>query len=119
MWHLRCSHCAKPPRWLCHCDSDNEHVSVVPQTVVLMLFNDVDALSLGEIREATGVEDKELRRTLQSLACGKACRGLATNTIQRFWSMYEEMAELSAMLLILAADMSACWPTVRIMPPSA
>ena len=42
------------------------------QTVVLMLFNDVDALSLEEIREATGIEDKELRRTLQSLACGKA-----------------------------------------------
>ena len=42
-----------------------------PQTVVLMLFNDVDTLSLEEIREATGVEDKELRRTLQSLACGK------------------------------------------------
>lgn len=42
------------------------------QTVVLMLFNDVDTLSLEEIREATGVEDKELRRTLQSLACGKA-----------------------------------------------
>ena len=41
------------------------------QTVVLMLFNDVDTLSLEEIREATGVEDKELRRTLQSLACGK------------------------------------------------
>ena len=53
------------------------------QTVVLMLFNDVDALSLEEIREATGVEDKELRRTLQSLACGKArgCSLAETTTI--------------------------------------
>ena len=39
--------------------------------MVLMLFNDVDSLSLAEIREASGIEDKELRRTLQSLACGK------------------------------------------------
>ena len=36
-----------------------------------MLFNDVERLSLEEIAEATGIEDKELRRTLQSLACGK------------------------------------------------
>lgn len=43
----------------------------VPQAVVLMLFNDVDSLSLTDIREASGIEDKELRRTLQSLACGK------------------------------------------------
>ena len=42
-----------------------------PQTVVLMLFNDVDELSLGEVAAATGIEDRELRRTLQSLACGK------------------------------------------------
>ena len=41
------------------------------QTVVLMLFNDVDTLGFAEIAEATGIEDKELRRTLQSLACGK------------------------------------------------
>lgn len=37
-----------------------------------MLFNDVDSLSLAEIREASGIEDKELRRTLQSLACARA-----------------------------------------------
>ena len=36
-----------------------------------MLFNDAEALSLTDIKEATGIEDKELRRTLQSLACGK------------------------------------------------
>ena len=43
----------------------------VSQAVVLMLFNDMDTLSLTDIREASGIEDKELRRTLQSLACGK------------------------------------------------
>ncbi len=60
-----------------------------------MLFNDVDALNLEEIREATGVEDKELRRTLQSLACGKARRGLMIITIQRFVSLSEGLPELA------------------------
>ncbi|CAN6553359.1 unnamed protein product [Malus baccata var. baccata] len=41
------------------------------QTVVLMLFNDAEKLSLEDIKDSTGIEDKELRRTLQSLACGK------------------------------------------------
>lgn len=41
------------------------------QAVVLMLFNDADKLSFQDIKDATGIEDKELRRTLQSLACGK------------------------------------------------
>ncbi|KAK4271848.1 hypothetical protein QN277_020479 [Acacia crassicarpa] len=41
------------------------------QTVVLMLFNDAERLSFQDIKDATGIEDKELRRTLQSLACGK------------------------------------------------
>ena len=60
------------------------------QTVVLMLFNDVDALSLEEIREATGVEDKELRRTLQSLACGKARRCYRTSNPKRLRSSLSE-----------------------------
>ena len=41
------------------------------QTIVLALFNDAPTQSFREIREATGIEDAELRRTLQSLACGK------------------------------------------------
>ncbi|XP_002972211.2 cullin-4 [Selaginella moellendorffii] len=41
------------------------------QTVVLMLFNDSLRLSFQDIKDSTGIEDKELRRTLQSLACGK------------------------------------------------
>lgn len=36
-----------------------------------MLFNDAQKLSFQDIKESTGIEDKELRRTLQSLACGK------------------------------------------------
>ncbi|XP_043477502.1 cullin-4A isoform X2 [Leptopilina heterotoma] len=42
------------------------------QALVLILFNDADDLSLEEIKAATNIEDGELRRTLQSLACGKA-----------------------------------------------
>ena len=40
------------------------------QTLVLLLFNAGDALPFADIKERTGVEDGELRRTLQSLACG-------------------------------------------------
>ncbi|XP_022358682.1 cullin-4A isoform X2 [Enhydra lutris kenyoni] len=42
------------------------------QTLVLLMFNEGDAFSFEEIKMATGIEDSELRRTLQSLACGKA-----------------------------------------------
>ena len=41
------------------------------QAVILVLFNDADALSLEDIAAATGIEDKELRRQLQSLCNGK------------------------------------------------
>ncbi|KAK4787280.1 hypothetical protein SAY86_011113 [Trapa natans] len=41
------------------------------QTVVLMLFNDAQRLSFQDVKDSTGIEDKELRRTLLSLACGK------------------------------------------------
>lgn len=42
------------------------------QALVLLLFNNHDELSLEDIKSNTGIEDTELRRTLQSLACGKA-----------------------------------------------
>lgn len=41
------------------------------QTVVLLCFNGTDSLGFREIKEQTRIEDGELRRTLQSLACGK------------------------------------------------
>jgi cullin 4 len=41
------------------------------QTVVTVLFSDVDQLSYNEIAESSGIESKELKRTLLSLACGK------------------------------------------------
>ncbi|RWS04501.1 cullin-4A-like protein [Dinothrombium tinctorium] len=42
------------------------------QTLVLLLFNDSDELSFEEIKHSTAIEESELKRTLQSLACGKA-----------------------------------------------
>ncbi|KAL2770496.1 cullin-4A isoform 1 [Daubentonia madagascariensis] len=42
------------------------------QTLVLLMFNEGDEFSFEEVKVATGIEDSELRRTLQSLACGKA-----------------------------------------------
>lgn len=41
------------------------------QAIVLMLFNDATILKYTDIREASGIEDVELRRVLQSLALGK------------------------------------------------
>eukprot|EP00753_Platysulcus_tardus_P021034 PLAT8591.1.p1 GENE.PLAT8591.1~~PLAT8591.1.p1 ORF type:complete len:738 (+),score=309.97 PLAT8591.1:37-2250(+) len=41
------------------------------QAVVLLTFNEADTLSYEEIVAATGMEEKELKRTLLSLACGK------------------------------------------------
>ena len=38
---------------------------------MLALFNDADELSLPDLAAATGMEDRELRRTLLCLACGK------------------------------------------------
>lgn len=42
------------------------------QTLVLLMFNEGERFTLDDIKQATGIEDGELRRTLQSLACGKA-----------------------------------------------
>ncbi|KAG7222385.1 hypothetical protein INR49_016340 [Caranx melampygus] len=42
------------------------------QTLVLLMFNEEEEFSVEEIRAATGIEEGELNRTLQSLACGKA-----------------------------------------------
>lgn len=42
------------------------------QTLCLLLFNEMDEMSFEEIKQATGIEEGELKRTLQSLACGRA-----------------------------------------------
>lgn len=47
--------------------------AAVPQTLVLWCFSTEDEVSFADIKAKTNVEDGELRRTLQSLACGKVC----------------------------------------------
>ncbi|XP_046371924.1 cullin-4A-like [Haliotis rufescens] len=42
------------------------------QSLCLLLFNEGDDYTYSEIKTATAITDSELRRTLQSLACGKA-----------------------------------------------
>jgi len=42
------------------------------QTLVLLNFNEREKVSFEEMRTSTGIEEEELKRTLQSLACGKA-----------------------------------------------
>ncbi|XP_075056145.1 cullin-4A [Mixophyes fleayi] len=42
------------------------------QTLVLLMFNEGEEFTFEDIKMATGIEENELRRTLQSLACGKA-----------------------------------------------
>lgn len=41
------------------------------QALVLLLFNETDEMPYEEVKSGTNIEDAELRRTLQSLACGK------------------------------------------------
>eukprot|EP00887_Chlorella_sp_A99_P004032 scaffold11.g4032.t1 len=53
-------------------DAGTRELSVsLLQATVLSLFNDSERLTLAEIAAGSGIEDRELRRTLQSLACGK------------------------------------------------
>mmetsp|Transcript_21859 Transcript_21859/g.74292 ORF Transcript_21859/g.74292 Transcript_21859/m.74292 type:complete len:749 (+) Transcript_21859:229-2475(+) len=68
VWQNSLGHCVL--RATFNCGVRELQVSLL-QTVVLMLFNDAERLSLEEVAAATNMEDKELRRQLQSLACGK------------------------------------------------
>lgn len=72
MWQSSLGHCVMRvqfPKGL-----KELHVSLF-QCVVLMLFNDAEALTYREIEETTGIESTELQRTMLSLACGKPnCR---------------------------------------------
>mmetsp|Transcript_22578 Transcript_22578/g.27227 ORF Transcript_22578/g.27227 Transcript_22578/m.27227 type:complete len:742 (+) Transcript_22578:315-2540(+) len=67
-WQNSLGHCTLRARFA----NDTKELNVsLFQTVILMLFNSTDTLSFTDIRDATRIQDKELRRTLQSLACGK------------------------------------------------
>ena len=48
------------------------------QMCILLLFNEADRLSYGDIRDATQIAPAELKRNLQSLACVKVRLSWAT-----------------------------------------
>ncbi|KAJ7544778.1 hypothetical protein O6H91_09G092800 [Diphasiastrum complanatum] len=68
MWQNSLGHCVLKANF----PKGRKELSVsLFQTVILMLFNDAHTLTFQEIKDTTAIEDKELRRVLQSLACGK------------------------------------------------
>ncbi|XP_073810981.1 cullin 4 [Musca autumnalis] len=68
-WQPTLGHCVLKSRF----DAGPKELLVsLFQALVLLLFNDRDTLSFEEILAATNIENGELRRTLQSLACGRA-----------------------------------------------
>ena len=72
VWQNSLGHCVLRAEFL-KCGVKELAVSLF-QAVVCLLFNGAGPdgrLTFEEIRAASGIEDKELRRTLQSLACGK------------------------------------------------
>ncbi|KAI0662359.1 Cullin-domain-containing protein [Cubamyces menziesii] len=53
-------------------DAGEKELSVsLYQAVILLLFNEESTMSYADIKEQTRLDDGELQRTLQSLACGK------------------------------------------------
>ncbi|KAJ2948016.1 hypothetical protein O0L34_g9811 [Tuta absoluta] len=68
-WQATLGHCVLRA----HFPQGNKELQVsLFQALVLLLFNGGDSLSFEEIKASTNIEEGELRRTLQSLACGKA-----------------------------------------------
>ncbi|CAH0562200.1 unnamed protein product [Brassicogethes aeneus] len=68
-WQPTLGHCVLKARFK---TAPKELAVSLFQTLVILLFNKYDEVSYEYIKEATNIEDSELRRTLQSLACGKA-----------------------------------------------
>lgn len=69
LWQPSLGHCVLKANF----SAGNKELQVsLFQALVLLMFNDTDSHSFEEIKQATGIEGGELRRTLQSLACGKA-----------------------------------------------
>lgn len=67
-WHYALGHCIIRTNF----PSGRKELAVsMYQTMVLLCFQDTDTLTLTQLKESTKMEDGELHRTLQSLACGK------------------------------------------------
>jgi len=67
-WHPYLGHCTLRANFA---NGRKELVVSLLQAIVLLLFNAEERIPYSEILTGTGMEDKELKLTLQSLACGK------------------------------------------------
>ncbi|PRD26335.1 UNVERIFIED_CONTAM: Cullin-4A [Trichonephila clavipes] len=69
LWQPSLGHCVLKANF----PSGNKELQVsLFQGLVLLMFNKRETYIFEEIKQTTGIEDGELKRTLQSLACGKA-----------------------------------------------
>ncbi|CAH1781894.1 unnamed protein product [Owenia fusiformis] len=68
-WQSTLGHCVLKAKF--NVGSKELQVSLF-QTLCLLMFNDGGEFSFEDIKQATAIEEGELKRTLQSLACGKA-----------------------------------------------
>lgn len=71
-WQNTLGHCVVKADFGPTADEKKELQVSLFQTLVLLMFNTGETFGFDEIKQATGIEEGELRRTLQSLACGKA-----------------------------------------------
>jgi len=67
-WHPYLGHCTLKANFPL---GRKELVVSLLQAIVLLLFNADERIAYADMLAATGMEDKELKLTLQSLACGK------------------------------------------------
>jgi len=67
-WHPFLGHCTIRAAFP---SGRKELVVSLLQGIILLLFNAAERLAYSDILASTGMEDKELKVTLQSLACGK------------------------------------------------
>jgi len=70
-WQNSLAHCSIKATFRPGSQGRKELLVSLYQAAVLLLFNTSDEMSYEEISQAVGMEDKELRVNLQSLACGK------------------------------------------------
>ncbi|KAI8772252.1 Cullin-4A [Biomphalaria glabrata] len=70
-WQPTLGHCVLKAEFNNYTTRKEIQVSLL-QTLCLLLFNEADEYSFSDIKTATGIDEQELKRTLQSLACGKA-----------------------------------------------
>mmetsp|Transcript_54946 Transcript_54946/g.112192 ORF Transcript_54946/g.112192 Transcript_54946/m.112192 type:complete len:775 (+) Transcript_54946:478-2802(+) len=70
-WQNSLAHCSIKATFRPGSQGRKELLVSLYQAAILLLFNNSDVMTFEEVATAVGMEDKELRVTLQSLACSK------------------------------------------------